>query len=105
MLLVRPQGQWKSSAGETRQEEGTMRTSVLLDEEIVHKLEQIAADHGEPLTSFLEEVLQDILRREQSRQRKSLELPTFRGTGLHPGADLDDSASLLDLMERADAPR
>lgn len=25
--------------------------------------------------------------------------PTFRGTGLRPGVDLDDSAALLDLME------
>lgn len=29
-------------------------------------------------------------------------LPTFRGGGLQPGVDLDDSASLLELMERGD---
>ncbi len=26
-------------------------------------------------------------------------LPTFKGNGLQPGVDLDDSAGLLDLME------
>lgn len=34
----------------------------------------------------------------------SLPLPTFRGEGLQPGVDLDDSASLLDLMNGNDAP-
>jgi hypothetical protein len=29
-------------------------------------------------------------------------LPTFGGHGLQPGVDLDDSASLLDLMQRAE---
>lgn len=32
-------------------------------------------------------------------------LPTFRGEGLLPGVDLDDSASLLDLMDGGDATR
>jgi hypothetical protein len=32
-------------------------------------------------------------------------LPTFRGEGLLPGVDLDDSASLLDLMDGDDATR
>jgi hypothetical protein len=31
-------------------------------------------------------------------------LPTFAGRGLQPGVDLDDTASLFDLMERGDAP-
>jgi hypothetical protein len=82
-----------------------MRTTVLLDEEIVHELEQVAADRGKPLTSFIEDVLRDILRRERSPSPKAFDLPTFRGTGLHPGVDLDDSPSLLDTMERPDAPR
>lgn len=34
-----------------------------------------------------------------------LSLPTFRGQGLLPGVDLDDSASLVDLMDRNDATR
>jgi hypothetical protein len=32
-------------------------------------------------------------------------LPVFKGKGLQPGVDLDDSAALLDLMDAADAPR
>jgi hypothetical protein len=30
-------------------------------------------------------------------------LPTFGGQGLQPGVDLDDTATLLDLMDRGDA--
>jgi hypothetical protein len=32
-------------------------------------------------------------------------LPTFAGQGLQPGVDLDDTASLLDLMDARDAAR
>lgn len=32
-------------------------------------------------------------------------LPTFRGQGLYPGVNLDDSASLLELMEAGDRVR
>jgi hypothetical protein len=32
-------------------------------------------------------------------------LPVFKGKGLQPGVDLDDAASLLDLMQADDAPR
>jgi hypothetical protein len=32
-------------------------------------------------------------------------LPTYRGEGLQPGVDLDDTASLLDLMDRGSAFR
>jgi hypothetical protein len=31
-------------------------------------------------------------------------LPTFRGRGLQPGVDLDDTPALLDRMEGRDAP-
>lgn len=34
---------------------------------------------------------------------KRVQLPTFGGQGLLPGVDLDDSASLLELMESGDA--
>jgi hypothetical protein len=36
--------------------------------------------------------------------RSPIELPTFRGKGLRPGVDLDDSAALLELMNRSHDP-
>jgi hypothetical protein len=35
-----------------------------------------------------------------ARSAKAIALPTFAGQGLQPGVDLDDTASLLDLMAR-----
>jgi hypothetical protein len=35
--------------------------------------------------------------------RSSVRLTTFRGSGLQPGVDLDDSAALQDLMDGTDA--
>ena len=49
--------------------------------------------------------LESQVRRPASRAPKPVSLPTFKGKGLQPGVDLDDSASLLDLMQADDAPR
>lgn len=49
--------------------------------------------------------LESQVRRPASRLPKSVALPVFTGKGLQPGVDLDDSASLLDLMQADDAPR
>jgi len=38
-----------------------------------------------------------------ARTREPVSLPTFRGDGLQPGVDLDDTASLLDVMDEPDA--
>jgi hypothetical protein len=68
----------------------------------------------ERLTERLDATKSDVLRRglealealtRSSGARGSRQpLPTFPGEGLQPGADLDDTAGLLDLMERGDAP-
>jgi hypothetical protein len=74
-----------------------------------------AADRArlERLTERLDATKSDVLRRglealEASTRRGSeqgsrVPLPTFAGRGLQPGVDLDDTASLFDLMERGDA--
>jgi hypothetical protein len=47
---------------------------------------------SEGIAAFAEE-------REGKRTLRRIELPTFRGHGLRPGVDLDNSAALLELME------
>ena len=51
------------------------------------------------------EALESQIRRPASRARKAVRLPVFKGKGLQPGVDLDDTASLLDLMDGYDAAR
>ena len=50
------------------------------------------------------EALESLTRRRTGEPAGTKPLPTFSGLGLQPGVDLDDSASLLDLME-GDATR
>ena len=49
--------------------------------------------------------LESQVRRPASRPPVSVALPVFKGKGLQPGVDLDDTASLLDLMQAGDASR
>jgi len=44
------------------------------------------------------EALESLTRRPARRVREPVQLPVFKGRGLQPGVDLDDTASLLDLM-------
>ncbi|MDP3775135.1 MAG: hypothetical protein Q8Q85_12810 [Gemmatimonadales bacterium] len=49
------------------------------------------------------EALESLIRRPASRKPAVGPLPVFKGGHLQPGVDLDDTASLLDLMEGGDA--
>jgi len=52
------------------------------------------------MTSVLADALRETLaRRRAPGKRKRDRLRTVKGNGLRPGVDLDDSASLLELME------
>ena len=82
-----------------------MRTTVRLDADLLQEAKRLAAEEQMTLTAVLEQALREMLaRRKQRAQRPPVSLPTFRGRGLQPGVDLDDSAALLDLMDGRDAP-
>lgn len=77
-----------------------MRTTVRLDDDLLARTKQHAAAKRSTFTQVVDEALRDLLRRhEVSAESRRLPLPTFRGRGLQPGVDLNDSAALLDLME------
>ena len=77
-----------------------MRTTVRLDPTLLRAAKRYAAEAGVTLTSLIEDGLRAILsRRRTPPERRSVRLPTFKGTGLLPGVDLDDSASLRDVMD------
>jgi len=75
-----------------------MRTTVRLDDELLRKTRALAAQTGRTLV--IEDALREVLVRQRSRcERPRVALPTFKGKGLQPGVDLDDSAGLLDIMD------
>ncbi len=82
-----------------------MRTTIRLDETLLRDAKQLAARSGKSLTAIIEDALRESLTRQRSLgTRKAVRLNTVDGNGLRPGVDLDDSASLLDLMDASDDP-
>jgi Bacterial antitoxin of type II TA system, VapB len=82
-----------------------MRTTIRIDDQLLKKAKQLAARSGKSLASVIEDALRESLARQQiSGPREPVHLVTFKGKGLLPGVDLDDSAALLDLMESPDDP-
>jgi len=74
---------------------------VRLDDHLLSQAKQLAARTGQTLTAVIEEALR--IKLAASRKRKSavkMTLPTYGTGGILPGVDLDDSAALLELMER-----
>ena len=76
-----------------------MRTTVRINRQRLHAARQHAAASGQTLTAVLEQALRELLARRRAAVRAvPIRLKTFRGSGVRPGVDLDNSAALFDLM-------
>jgi hypothetical protein len=83
----------------------SMRTTVRLDEDLLRQAKRLAAEKGTTLTALIDQGLREILSRgDKAPAHKRVSLPTFKGRGLQPRVDLDDTSALLDLMEEDDSP-
>jgi hypothetical protein len=81
-----------------------MRTTIRINDQLLIETKQYAAGTGQTLTAVIEDALRQMIdRQKQSEKRKKVKLLTVQGSGTLPGVDLDDSASLLELMEEANA--
>ena len=80
-----------------------MRTTIQLDDQLLAQAKQWAVQSGRTLKAVIEDALRESLaRRDAPEPRSRVRLRTFKGRGAQPGVDLDDTSSLLDLMERDD---
>jgi hypothetical protein len=76
-----------------------MRTTLRLDPHLLTEAKKVAQSSGRTLSSVVEDALRESLaRRRTPRAAQIGKLPTYRGQGLRPGVNLDDSAALLELM-------
>ena len=76
-----------------------MRTTITIDDALLAKAKQVAAETGRSLSAVVDEALQESLRRRHEPDLASpVVLPEFGGR-LLPGMDLDNSRSLNDLMD------
>lgn len=79
-----------------------MRTTIQLEDRLLSEAKQYAARLGTTLTSLIADGLRLILSRPRERKKRTfLRLTTFKGKGVQPGVDLDNSASLLDLLSES----
>lgn len=77
-----------------------MRTTIRLDDRLMAAAKRRAAETGRTFTAVVEDALRQSLAPVRAPgTRKPVRLRTVNGRGVRPGIDLDDSASLLDLME------
>ena len=77
-----------------------MRTTVRLDDALLAEAKRYAAESNQSLTAVIDTALRLMLARgKRPEVRVPVTLATTGGKGLKHGVDLDDSASLLDLMD------
>lgn len=77
-----------------------MRTTIRLDDRLMAAAKRRAADTGRTFTAVVEDALRQSLAPVRApAKRTPVKLRTVNGRGVRPGVDLDDSATLLDLME------
>jgi len=80
-----------------------MRTTIRIEDHLLGQAKRLAAATGRTLTQVIEDALREVLaRRRAPARRGEVRLRTVGGRGTQPGVDLDDSAALLDLLDRRD---
>jgi hypothetical protein len=82
-----------------------MRTTINLPDELIIQIKKLAAASHSTLTAVIEDALREALaRRRHASRREQVILKTYGKRGLLPGVDIDDTASMLDLMESSGDP-
>lgn len=73
-----------------------------MDDDLLRDAKRYAAETGKTLTAVIEDALRQSLRRSQPRvsPQRRIKLRIAGRGGIMPGIDLDDSASLVDAMDR-----
>jgi hypothetical protein len=80
-----------------------MRITTRVDDDLLTRARELAIGSGRTLTAVIEDALRAALARNRGgRRRERTELPTFGSGGVRPGVDLDNAASLLDVVESND---
>ncbi len=79
-----------------------MRTTLTIDDNVLQEAKEIAARFHRTLSAVVEDMMRESIYRRRAAKKVPPPLPSFRGGGVLPGVDLNDSAGLLDLMEDPD---
>lgn len=83
-----------------------MRTTLDLDDALYAETKKAALAARRPVTALIEDALREALARKRSATKApALRLPVLKRRRLMPGVDLNDFASLLDILDEPRAPR
>jgi hypothetical protein len=83
------------------QRKETICTTIHVDEQLLVQAKAQAAPLGVTLAPLIADALRaSLMRRAKVEQRGRERLITMPGTGTRPGIDLDNSQSLLEIMEQ-----
>jgi hypothetical protein len=83
-----------------------MRTTINLPNDLILQAKKAALEADTTLTEIIANAIREALgRREKKNRQKDLRLVTYGKGGVAPGVDLDDTSSLLDLMDADDSRR
>lgn len=78
-----------------------MRTTIAIDDRLLERSKAEALKSKQSLGEFIEDAIRLRLAAKKASRGAASPLPTFGEGGPLPGVDLDDSAALLDRMERS----
>ncbi|MEI6147096.1 MAG: hypothetical protein WCP66_11800 [Methylococcales bacterium] len=75
-----------------------MRTTIDIDDQLLLYAKHQAVKQGCTIKQIIEDALRDFFSHQPSRP-DIVSLETFSGAGLKPGVNLDNSRSLIDIMD------
>ena len=83
-----------------------MRTTIRIDDHLLSQAKQVAARTDRTLGEVVEDALRVALAAAVvAPEREAVTFPTFGGSGLRPGVDLDDKDALASLLDDDERPR
>ena len=81
-----------------------MRTTIRIDDHLLRQAKQVAARTERTLGEVVEDALRVALADAVAPPRDAVTFPTFGGSGLRPGVDLDDKDALAALLDEGGRP-
>lgn len=75
-----------------------VRTTVDIDDELLRRARELALRDRRSLGDVVSEALR-VLLAEPTREQGPVRLPTYGGSGLRAGVDLEDKDALADLLD------
>ena len=81
-----------------------MRTTVNIDEQLLRQAREVAVRTRRSLGDVLDDALRVLLTSPDPDAAGDLVLPTYGGSGLQPGVDLEDKDALAHLLDQDSTP-